>query len=53
MAMSCGMLTNGGHKITGALLPCGTHLYWKIDNTRPQDRTLEVLLCDKCKGESQ
>jgi hypothetical protein len=48
--MSCGAVTNGGHKVEGASLHCGTRLYWKTDSTHPQDRTLEVILCSECKS---
>ena len=48
--MSCGATTNGGHQVEGAPLHCGTRLYWKTaDKNRPQDRELEVVLCDTCK----
>jgi hypothetical protein len=52
--MSCGATTNGGHKVEGAALHCGTRLYWKTaDKTRPQDRELEVVLCDDCKAKGE
>jgi hypothetical protein len=47
--VGCGKQDNNGKVVTGAPLTCGTRLYWKTDSTRPQDRTLEVILCDECK----
>ncbi len=52
--MSCGAPTNGGHQVEGAVLTCGTRLYWKTkDSARPQDRTLEVVLCSECKAKGE
>jgi hypothetical protein len=51
--VSCGATTNGGHKVEGAALHCGTRLYWKTNPARPQDRELEVILCGECKAKGE
>lgn len=47
----CGKLYNGGHKVEGKSLHCGTNLFWKMANGGDNKaRQQEVVLCDDCKA---
>jgi len=45
----CGKICNGGYKVEGEPLRCGTNLFWKAPGS-DKARQLEVILCDACKA---
>jgi hypothetical protein len=46
----CGKPWNGQHKVVGLPLRCGVSLYWRLKNSKPNDkaREQETLLCPLC-----